>query len=302
MTQPSDLRDIIAHAPSRVLLPNQLESLITRFQRLREASVREPRQKVKEQLIRQGFVRSIILRSSYGDRRRFVRGKVSPYELALSIAPNAYLSHGTAASLHGLVTRAMNPIYVNKEQSPKDVTEQDLNQEAIDRAFARPQRVSNYELRYSVWRFVLLSGKHTRRLGIVRLPSGQGESVEVTGLERTLVDIVVRPVYAEGVFQVLTAFKRAKTRVRLNTLIAALNSLEYIYPYHQAIGFYMEKANYPPTWLNEFQSMGLNYNFYLAHGMKQKAFDSRWRIFYPPGLARSAVSLQFSALVRGPSA
>ncbi len=284
MTHPSDLRDIIAHAPSRVLLPNQLKSLIDRFRRLREGSVRESRDKVKEQLIRQGFVRSIILRSSYGDMRRFVRGKVSPYELALSIAPNAYLSHGIAASLHGLVTRAMNPIYVNKEQSPKDVTEQDLNQEAIDRAFARPQRVSNYELRYSVWRFVLLSGKHTGRLGIVRLPSGQGESVEVTGLERTLVDIVVRPVYAGGVFQVLTSFKRARNRVRLNTFIDALDSLEYVYPYHQAVGFYMEKANYPPTWLNEFQGMGLDYNFYLAHGMEQKAFDSRWRIFYPTGL------------------
>lgn len=79
MTQPSDLRDIIAHAPSRVLLPNQLESLINRFRRLREASLREPRDKVKEQLIKQGFVRSIILKSGYGDIRRFVRGKVSPY-------------------------------------------------------------------------------------------------------------------------------------------------------------------------------------------------------------------------------
>ncbi len=285
MTQPFDLQDIIAHAPSRVLLPNQLESLINRFRKLREGSVGEPRDKVKEQLIKQGFVRSIILKSHYGDIRRFVRGKVSPYHLALSIAPNAYLSHGTAASVHGLITRAMNPIYVNREQSPKDVTEQDLNQGAIDRAFARPQRVSNYELRYAVWRFVLLSGKYTGRLGIVRLPSGQGESVEVTGLERTLVDIVVRPVYAGGAFQVLTAFKRARNRVRLNTLIDALDSLEYVYPYHQAVGFYMEKANYPLTWLNEFQNMGLDYNFYLAHGMERKEFDSRWRIFFPPGLA-----------------
>ena len=285
MTQPSDLRDIIADTPSRIFLPNQLKSLIDRFQRLKEASVHEPRDKVKKQLIRQGFVRSIILKCGYGDMRRFVHGKVSPYQLALSIAPNVYLSHGTAASLHGLVTRGMNPIYVNKEQSPKYVTEQDLNQEAIDRAFARPQRVSNYELRYSVWRFVLLSGKHTDRLGVVPLSSGQGESVEVTGLEQTLVDMVVRPVYAGGVVQVLTAFKRARNQIRLNTLIDTLASLKYAYPYHQTVGFYMEKASYAPTWLNEFQRMGLDYNFYLAHGMKQKAFDSRWRIFYPTGLA-----------------
>jgi len=39
------------------------------------------------------------------------------------------------------------------------------------------------------------------------------------------------------------------------------------------------------TWLNEFQSICLKYNFYLAHGMERKAFDSRWRVFYPPSLA-----------------
>ncbi|MBZ0158930.1 MAG: hypothetical protein K8G79_02075 [bacterium] len=284
MTRLPNLQDIIAQTPSRVLLPNQFESLISQFQSLRERSVLEPRDKVKEQLLKQGLVRSVILRSSYGDKQRFVRGEVSPYPLALSIAPNAYLSHGTAASLHGLVPRVKNPIYVNSEQSAKYVTEQALSQDAIDRAFARPQRVSNYELRYSAWRFVLLSGKSTGRFGVVCLPSGQGESVEVTGLERTLVDIVVRPVYAGGVSQVLTAFKRARDRVRLNTLIDTLNSLKYVYPYHQAVGFYMAKAKYPIAWLNEFQCMGLNYNFYLAHGMEQKAFDSQWRIFYPPDL------------------
>jgi len=79
------------------------------------------------------------------------------------------------------------------------------------RSLPRPQRVSNYELHYSAQRFVLLRGKHTGCLDIVRLPSGWGESVEVMGLERTLVDIVVRPVYAGGVFQVLTAFKPPQT-------------------------------------------------------------------------------------------
>ncbi len=284
MTHSAGLQDIIAQASSRVLRPNQLESLIDRFQRQREASMREPRETVKQRLMEQGLVRSIILRSRYGNLRLFVHGKVSPYQLALSIAPHAYLSHGTAASIHGLVKRAVNPIYVNKEQSSKHITQQDLSQGAIDRAFARPQRVSNYELRYAAWRFVLLSGKDTGRLGVVRLSSDTGESLEVAGLERTLVDIVVRPVYAGGVLQVLTAFKRARSRVRLDILLDTLDSLEHVYPYHQAVGFYMEKANYPTPWLNDFQGMGLSYNFYLAHGMEQKAFDSRWRIFYPAGL------------------
>ena len=279
-----NLRGVFARTSSQVLQPSQLESLIGRFQAERAASLREPPENIKDQLIHQGFLRPITLKSAYGDVQRYVRGKVSPHLLALSIAPATYLSHGTAASLHGLITRAVNPIYVNKEQSPKPSATQELTQEAISRAFARPQRTSNYELRYSSWRFVLLSGKCTNRLGVIRFPTPGGESLEITGLERTLIDMVVRPVYAGGVTKVLMAFRRAKGRIRLDLLVETLDSLEYVYPYHQALGFYMEKAGYPEEWLSVIREKAIRYDFYLAHGMERRVFDAKWRISYPAGL------------------
>lgn len=61
----------------------------------------------------------------------------------------------------------------------------------------------------------------------------------MTKLERTLIDIAVRPNYAGGVHHVLEAYAAAKSRVSVNVLLATLQKMEYVYPYHQVIGFYI---------------------------------------------------------------
>jgi predicted transcriptional regulator of viral defense system len=55
-----------------------------------------------------------------------------------------------------------------------------------------------------------LSGKNTNRLEVSQLRDPQGQLVDATKLERTLIDIAVRPAYAGGVFEVMTT--RARDR------------------------------------------------------------------------------------------
>jgi len=105
----------------------------------------------------------------------------------------------------------------------------------------------------------------------------------VTKLERTLIDITVRPIYGGGVYQVLEAYRNAKDRISTATLIAALAKLEFVYPYHQAIGFYMQKAGYPSKALARLKALDMPFNFYLAHDIRDRAFDPEWRLFYPNG-------------------
>src|ERR1035441_2861497 len=81
--------------------------------------------------------------------KRYVWGEVSPFQLALSLKSQAYLSHATAVFLHGLSDQIPQRIYVNKEQSPKRSSGV-LTQVGIDRAFASKQRELTFVFRVGV--------------------------------------------------------------------------------------------------------------------------------------------------------
>lgn len=215
---------------------------------------------------------------------RYIWGPASVYALGLSMRPGSYLSHGSAVFLHALTDQIPKTIYVNKEQSAKPPPALGLTQEGINRAFANSQRSSTYVYSYEGYRFVLLSGKFTNRLEVSEIKGPQGEFVDATKLERTLIDIAVRPAYAGGVFEVVKAYRAAKDRLSVNTLVATLKQLGYVYPYHQAVGFYMQRAGIEPAKLERLKQLGLNFDFYLSHKMGPTSFSPEWRIHFPEGL------------------
>jgi len=213
---------------------------------------------------------------------RYVWEPASPLQIATSIKPRAYLSHGSAVFVHALSDQLPKTIYINVEQSPKPRRGGVLTQSGIDRAFSAKQRESNLSFEFDDWRIVVIAGKHTGRLEVSPVPLQYG-MVDATRLERTLIDIAVRPAYAGGVYQVLQAYGNARTRISTATLVATLKKLDYVYPYHQAIGFYMQRAGYEQKQWSRLKALGLSYDFYLAHDIRERTYDSDWRIFYPKG-------------------
>lgn len=65
-------------------------------------------------------LRKVILNSKrYGSVERFARYDASDFQLGLSLRKGSYLSHESAAFLHGLRKEYPAKIYINKEQTPK---------------------------------------------------------------------------------------------------------------------------------------------------------------------------------------
>lgn len=214
---------------------------------------------------------------------RFAWGDFSPYLMALSLRPRSYLSHGTAVFLHGLNDQLPKTIYVNQEQSEKARSGR-LSQERLTLAFSRRQRTSKYIYGFDGYRAVLLSGKQTGALGVADLRGPRRETLPVTGLARTLIDIVVRPAYAGGIMQVMEAYRGARGRVGGAEIVRMLRKLDYVYPYHQAVGFLMERAGYPEVEWEKLRRLATRFDFYLLHGMRNAKRDEKWRLFFPEGL------------------
>lgn len=216
---------------------------------------------------------------------RYSWGVASTYELAQSIQPRGYLSHATAVALHGLTDLIPQVLYANVEQSPKPAPRGSLTQRGIDQAFSRKQRQSNMIYQYKDgWSVTIINGKNTGALGVEDLIGPSEEKLRATNLERTLIDIAVRPTYSGGIFQVLEAYRAAKDRVSTNRLLATLKKLDYVYPYHQAIGFLMDRAGYDEKRYSMLHKIGLAHDFYMTHGMTKPEYSSKWRIFYPSSL------------------
>jgi len=86
------------------------------------------------------------------------------------------------------------------------------------------------------------------------------------------------------VIHVLDAFRGAKGRARIPVIVSTLKKLGYVYPYHQSIGFLLERAGFDPNKLEPLRALGMNFDFYLVHGMREKDYDPKWRLFFPNGL------------------
>jgi len=162
-----------------------------------------------------------------------------------------------------------------------------MEQGRIDAAFSRRQRVSQNAIDFGDIRICLVNGMNTNQLGVitetVNYDSDEQVRVRLTNIERTLIDITVRPVYSGGVYEVQKAFRLAKDEVSVNTLSAMLYKLGYNYPYHQAIGFYLENAGYKPSSLDLLRRFPMEYDFYLTNQMGETEYVKDWRLYIPKG-------------------
>lgn len=81
----------------------------------------------------------------------------------------------------------------------------------------------------------------------------------------------------------LEAYVNARDIIDTNKLYNYLNQLNYIYPYHQLIGFYLEKANYEEKRYLMFYKNISSSKFYLTYNISNKQYDEKWKIYFPKG-------------------
>jgi len=207
-------------------------------------------------------------------------GAFDDFTIFNALHPKGYFTHYSAMFLHQLTLQIPKSYYLNVEHT-KDFPVQALTQQAIDRAFSQAQRIATNTLTYKTKKVYIINGKNTSGLGVIQR-NLKTESYRFTDLERTLIDIAIRPVYSGGVFEVFGAYQAVKKQLDPVKLEAYLTQLNFTYPYHQVIGFYLEKAGYDTRTLKLFEK-DKQFKFYLTYNIRSKEFSPRWNLYYPKG-------------------
>jgi len=284
--------DIVRHfdaLPDHVLKPKEIYAILAEqrdFWRLAQNTTAE---RFIEFLLKHSKLKQYEFRFPQRTERCYVWDQAPLLAILLGLKKDLHFSHYTAMRAHGLTEQSPKSIYLTDERTAPNASERKntISQADIDNAFKKPARASSNWVEYDDKKIYLLNGADTSHLGIVTElmtdESGAEVQARLTNLERTLIDITVRPVYAGGVFEVAKAYELAKERVSINKLVATLHKLSFVYPYHQAVGYYLQRADYKPSQIDLVRRLSRAQDFYLSHEMNNTSYDSDWRLHIPSG-------------------
>ena len=217
---------------------------------------------------------------------------VSPYEIALSLKSKSFLSHYSALYVHDLTINNPKEIYINTEQTlkPRNEANSKLTQGKIDFAFSKPMRKTKntFLFRYNgiMYTVFLLNSKNTRNTGIIKKKAFEfSKAINVTNLERTLIDVTVRPNYSGGSSEILEAYKSASLLIDFNRMKLYLKKFDYIYPYEKAILLYIKYIGnsdlLEKLYKAWYKRIDDNLNFYLDYQIADSKLDTNLNIYYP---------------------
>ena len=281
--------DILAYfeALPPVIRPKQMMGILARERAGWRLAQRTTIRDFLAFLKKQGKLREHRFAFPHQPETLYVWGELPTMELLLHLKPRSYYSHYTAMRLHGLTEQVPKVLYLSHERSSDMPWSTCLTQSAIDGAFEQPARSSSNAVNFEDWQVVLINRANTHELGVLdheaQLSSDRRVTVRATNIERTLIDAAMRPAYSGGVFEVAKAFELAKDVVSVNAMGSMLGKLGLTYPYHQVIGFYLERAGYRASSLDLMRRFPMEFDFYLTHEMGATRYVPAWRLHVPDG-------------------
>ncbi|WP_127131198.1 hypothetical protein [Pseudoflavitalea rhizosphaerae] len=244
---------------------------------------------LNEKFMMDYLIESGILYKASARKAIFAKTGATNLTIGCQLYQEGILSHASALSLQNIIAERAGETYITiaKSRLPtaEDLQERkmELNQSAIDKAFAKAAR-SNHEVLQCNGGFIhFIHGRPITEKQVVLLHKN-GERISATTVERALIDIVIRPGYIGGPKEVMKAFEGASESVTPDSLHQTLVDQRLIYPYEQAIGFYLQRAGFPDAVLKPWMPAKDALDFYLDYQIEDRRYDKTWKIFYPSSL------------------
>lgn len=214
----------------------------------------------------------------------------SPYELALAMFPEGYFCNLSAIFYHGLTNQIPTSIYTCNEtiSAQKRTPTRILTQTQLRNAFIKPHRHTKYIFNKKGYEIVVVDRSKHSGDSLVPIPAQDAlfpHHSRVTCLERALIDAIVSPQYNGGIVSVYGYFRNAQQKLKLSKLVEIYRKLNFLYPYSQSIGFFLEKSGMQKHASHLYKVFPPLHDFFVDHNAKTSwIYNDKWKLSYPSGL------------------
>ena len=227
-------------------------------------------------LIDKGLIqKSITIRGHIKTRYTFSQD-FNIYDFCNSLEKNSFFSMSTALNIQGLSDFREEYIFVSKERSTKieqgNVT---LTQENIDNAFSKKPRRTNAYDKIDNHVVVLLEANKTDTFEVIEY-----NGYRVSSVNRAFVEMITNVQYLQSSETIIEVFTKIKEKLNLDTIYTIIEKFDFIYPYFQLAGFYLEQIGFLKTELVKFYDKKSKLNFYTQKNKNHYEFDEYWKVYY----------------------
>ena len=198
------------------------------------------------------------------------------YDFVYSLERNGFFSMFTSLNIQGFTNFRDNFIFISKERMQRvNFSSKNITQEAIDKAFSnKPRKTKAYNTIYN-YNIVMLESNNTQGVGIINY-----NGYKVSSINRAFVEIISNIQYSKTPYDVIGEFINLKDKLDINEIFKIIEKFDFIYPYYQLAGYYLEKIGFLKEELFRFFDNKTNLIFYTMKNKTNYDLDEYWGIKY----------------------
>ena len=198
------------------------------------------------------------------------------YDFVYSLEKNGFFSMFTSLNIQGLTNFRDNFIFISKDRMKRvNFNSKDITQEAIDKALTnKPRRTKAHDTIYN-YNVVILESNNTQEIGIIKY-----KGYKISSINRVFVEIISNIQYSKTPDDVIYEFKNLKDKLDINEIFNIIEKFDFVYPYYQLAGYYLEKIGFLKEELSKFFNKKTDLIFYTIKNKEKYTLDEYWAIKY----------------------
>lgn len=215
-------------------------------------------------------------------------GLASAFDVALSLKKNSFLTGYYVMSLNGWTEYIPKVIHVNWKRNPFQKKDSLIDNNTLQMIAFREKQTSKLRFNYNKYEIVILNGQvlkkykhdHFKRIDKqFDLPSYAETYID----ERLIIEALINYHYFGGADIVWNAGKNQFNNLDLDLMLAIYKEMELIYPYANAIGYWLERSGVSSKYISKWVKL-VNHDlqFHLFMGDKERrVFNDKWNLYIP---------------------